>query len=69
MAYSKTSNTAREKSIRYLNKNFNDFKAQLTDFAQSYFPDTFNDFSDSSPGVMFMEMAVHLLMHHILLGK
>ena len=60
MAYSKTSNTAREKSIRYLNKNFNDFKAQLTDFAQSYFPDTFNDFSDSSPGVMFMEMAAYV---------
>ena len=60
MAYSKTSNIQREKSIKYLNKNFNDFKAQLTEFAQSYFPDTFNDFSDSSPGVMFMEMAAYV---------
>jgi len=60
MAFSKTSNIKREKSIKYLNKNFNDFKAQLTDFAESYFPDTFNDFSDSSPGVMFMEMAAYV---------
>ena len=60
MAFSKTTNTPREKEIRYLNKTFNDFKAQLTDFAESYFPDTFNDFSDSSPGVMFMEMASYV---------
>ena len=60
MAYSKTSNTEREKSIKYLNKNFSDFKDQLTEFAESYFPDTFNDFSDSSPGVMFMEMAAYV---------
>ena len=38
MAYSKTSNTEREKSIKYLNKNFSDFKDQLTEFAESYFP-------------------------------
>jgi len=60
MAYSKTSNTEREKGIKYLNKNFSDFKDQLTEFAQSYFPETFNDFSDSSPGVMFMEMAAYV---------
>ena len=60
MAYSKTSNAPREKSIKYLNKNFNDFKSQLAEFAQSYFPDTYNDFSDSSPGVMFMEMAAYV---------
>jgi|TARA_B110000908_G_scaffold131682_1_gene155016 hypothetical protein len=60
MAFSKTSNTPREKSIKYLNKDFSDFKSQLTEFAQSYFPDTYNDFSDSSPGVMFMEMAAYV---------
>ena len=60
MAFSKTSNTPREKSIKYLNKDFNDFKSQLAEFAQSYFPDTYNDFSDSSPGVMFMEMAAYV---------
>ena len=60
MAYSKTSNTPRVKSVKYLNKNFNDFKTQLTDFAQSYFPNTFNDFSDSSPGMMFIEMAAYV---------
>ena len=29
MAFSKTSNTVRDKDIKYLNKTFNDFKSQL----------------------------------------
>tara|TARA_R110002167_G_scaffold282521_2_gene487777 strand:+ start:767 stop:2662 length:1896 start_codon:yes stop_codon:yes gene_type:complete len=60
MAFSKTSNTPRSKSIKYLNKNFDDFKSQLVSFAQTYFPDTYNDFSDSSPGMMFIEMSAYV---------
>ncbi len=32
------------KSIKYIGKNFNDFRSQLTEFAKNYFPDTYNDF-------------------------
>jgi len=60
MAYSKTSNAERGKDIKYLNKTYDDFKTQLQEFAQIYFPDTYNDFSESSPGTMFMEMAAYV---------
>lgn len=46
--------------INYLNKNFSDFKQTLTDFAKTYFPQTYNDFSDADPGAMFMEMAAYV---------
>jgi len=60
MAFSKTSNTVRDKDIKYLNKTFNDFKSQLVEFSKVYFPETHNDFSDASPGMMFMEMAAYV---------
>ena len=60
MAFSKTSNKTQEKDIKYLNKDFDDFKSQLIEFTQNYFPETFNDFSDASPGMMFMEMAAYV---------
>ena len=60
MAFSKTSNTVRERDIKYLNKTFTDFKGQLVEFSKIYFPDTHNDFSDASPGMMFMEMAAYV---------
>ena len=58
--YNKISNKTQDKDINYLNKDFNSFKQQLMDFAQVYFPNTFNDFSDGSPGMMFMEMAAYV---------
>lgn len=46
--------------VKYNGKTFNDFKQQLIDFAKNYYPDTYNDFSPASPGVMFMEMASYV---------
>ncbi len=60
MAYSKTSNKKQDKELRYLNKDYNSFKDQLLDFAQVYFPNTFNDFSEGSPGMLFIEMAAYV---------
>ena len=51
---------AEDKSIKYLNKSFSDFKASLQEFAKTYFPDTYNDFSEASPGNMFIEMASYI---------
>lgn len=48
------------RDIKYLNKDFNEFRTQLLDFAQTYFPSTYTDFTPSSPGVMFMEMASYV---------
>ena len=48
------------RDIKYLNKDFNEFRSQLLNFAQTYFPTTYTDFTPSSPGVMFMEMASYV---------
>ena len=53
MAYS--SATSDNKTINYLNKDFSDFKDALINMAQIYYPDTVNDFSEASPGTMFIE--------------
>ena len=48
------------KDIKYLNKDFNAFKENLIEFARTYFPKTYNDFSEASPGTMFIEMASYI---------
>jgi hypothetical protein len=51
---------AENKDIKYINKDFGEFKASLTEFAKTYFPNTYNDFSDTSPGGMFLEMSSYI---------
>jgi len=51
---------AANKNIKYINKDFNEYKASLIDYAKTYFPTTYNDFSPASPGMMFMEMAAYV---------
>lgn len=46
--------------INYLNKEFSDIRQELINFAENYFPDTYKDFSPSSPGMMFIEMAAYV---------
>ena len=48
------------REIKYLNKDFAGFRADLLNYAQTYFPTTYTDFDASSPGVMFMEMAAYV---------
>jgi hypothetical protein len=48
------------KDIKYLNKDFAQFRARLIDFARTYYPKTYSDFSDASPGMMFIEMASYI---------
>ena len=60
MAYTKVSNKSQDKDVNYLNKDYNSFKNQLLEFAQIYYPNTFNDFSEASPGMMFIEMAAYV---------
>jgi hypothetical protein len=49
-----------DRDIKYVNREFTDFKAQLIEYAKNYFPDTYNDFSPTSPGMMFIEMAAYV---------
>jgi len=58
MAYS--SATSDNKTINYLNKDFSNFKDALINLSQIYYPDTVNDFTEGSPGTMFIEMASYI---------
>jgi len=51
---------AQERDIRYINRDFDNFRTQLMEFAKNYFPDTYNDFNATSPGMMFIEMASYV---------
>jgi len=48
------------KNITYLNKDFNTFRTALIEYAKAYYPQSYNDFSTSSPGTMFIEMASYV---------
>ncbi len=48
------------KDIKYINRDFDDLKSGLIEFSKTYFPNTYNDFSPSSPGSMFIEMASYV---------
>ena len=45
------------RDIKYLNRDFSDFRSRLINYTQTYFPDTYKDFSAASPGMMFIEQA------------
>ena len=49
-----------QKEIKYLNKDFSGFRNDLIEFSKQYFPNTYNDFNESSPGMMFIEMASYV---------
>jgi hypothetical protein len=53
-------NNNTKKDIKYINKDFTELRASLINYAQTYFPTTYNDFSPTSPGMMFMEMAAYV---------
>ncbi len=50
----------RGKEIKYLNKDFASYRGNLIEFAKNYFPKTYNDFNETSPGMMFIEMASYI---------
>ena len=48
------------RNIQYINKDFTELRASLINYARTYFPTTYNDFTPASPGMMFMEMAAYV---------
>jgi hypothetical protein len=50
----------KRRNIQYINKDFSELRASLIDYARTYFPTTYNDFTEASPGMMFMEMAAYV---------
>ena len=52
--------TAQSTDIKYLGKDFNQFKANLIAFAKQYYSKTYRDFNDASPGMMYIDMASYV---------
>ena len=48
------------RDIKYINRDFGQLRQSLVDYSKTYFPTTYTDFSPSSPGMMFMEMAAYI---------
>lgn len=56
----KTFKPLTNKDVSYLNRDFSQFKKNLIDYTKSYFPKNYQDFSDSSPGTIFIDMASYV---------
>jgi hypothetical protein len=50
----------KESNVNYLNKDFASLKESLMNYAKSYFPDTYRDFNETSPGMMLLEMNAYV---------
>lgn len=48
------------KDVNYLSKDFSEFRQSLIEFTKTYYPNTYTDFNEASPGMMFMEMAAYV---------
>jgi hypothetical protein len=49
-----------QNSIKYTNKDFNSLKDKLKELIKVYFPNTYNDFGDSNPGEMFLDLDAYV---------
>ena len=50
----------KESNVDYLNKDFSSLKGSLVNYAKSYFPNTYRDFNETSPGMMLIEMSAYV---------
>ncbi len=48
------------RNITYTNRDFNTFRNALINYSKTYFPNTYNDFSSDSTGMLFIEMASYM---------
>ena len=60
MAYRSNKTGKVSKEVRYLNKDFSQIRNNLIEFSKQYYPNTYKDFNESSPGMMFIEMASYV---------
>lgn len=46
--------------VDYLNKDFVSLRNALIDYSKTYYPETYKDFNETSPGMMLMEMSAYV---------
>ena len=49
-----------KKDVSYLGKDFGQFRRNLIDFTKQYFPDSYTNFNQASPGSLFIDMASYV---------
>ena len=49
-----------KKDVKLIGRDFGSIRSNLVDFAKTYFPQTYNDFNESSPGMMMMELSSYV---------
>ena len=49
-----------KKDVSYLGKDFGQFRKNLIEFTKQYFPNSYTDFNESSPGMLFIELASYV---------
>ena len=49
-----------KKDVSYLGKDFGQFRRNLVEFTKQYFPDSYTNFNQSSPGSLFIDMAAYV---------
>ena len=47
-------------NVDYVNKDFTSLKKTLIEYAKTYFPNTYRDFNETSPGMMLIEMSAYV---------
>ena len=60
MAYRSNKSGNVSKEVRYLNRDFSQIRNNLIEFSKQYYPNIHQDFNESSPGMMFIEMASYV---------
>jgi len=46
--------------INYVNKDFSEIRQELINYTKNYFPNTYSDFNESSPGMHMLELAAYV---------
>ena len=49
-----------ESKVKYTERDFYSLKRTLVDYAKAYFPNTYKDFNETSPGMMMIEMSAYV---------
>ena len=59
MAY-KEKQKLKPTNVQYTSKDFSTIKKDLIEYTKSYFPDTYKDFNETSPGMMLIELSSYV---------
>jgi len=52
-------------NVNYTSKDFSTIKADLIEYTKSYFPDTYKDFNETSPGMMLTSYVGDVLSYYV----